>query len=336
MNILYLIGNGFDLAQGLKTSYQDFYEYLKTQTPINSVAELMMKEIQGQEIELWKDMELGLGKLTDKVKDKALFEEFYYDLCDKLREYLISQDDSYTPTKEITEKYIRDLVCPEDYLSNLGRRDYINYFNQFGDNRMINIVSFNYTDVFSKAIDATNPKLVLPSNRNNYYLQPILNIHGKLNTPYILMGVNDESQILNPEFAQDEDVWDYLLKPQSNYEIGTLIDSRVEQMILESHLIVTMGLSFGETDLNWWQTIGTRLKNGGKIKIIVFSYVKDLPVDLRKHQPIRRAKKKEFLIRCGFEENEHYKYIDNVNVCLNGGLFSPRSVIFNNGERLGL
>ena len=28
MNILYLIGNGFDLAQGLKTSYNDFYNYL--------------------------------------------------------------------------------------------------------------------------------------------------------------------------------------------------------------------------------------------------------------------------------------------------------------------
>ena len=28
MNIVYFLGNGFDKAQGLKTSYPEFYEYL--------------------------------------------------------------------------------------------------------------------------------------------------------------------------------------------------------------------------------------------------------------------------------------------------------------------
>ena len=31
MNVLFFIGNGFDKAQGLNTSYKDFYKYLKTQ-----------------------------------------------------------------------------------------------------------------------------------------------------------------------------------------------------------------------------------------------------------------------------------------------------------------
>ena len=30
MNVLYILGNGFDKAQGMKTSYPEFYEYLKT------------------------------------------------------------------------------------------------------------------------------------------------------------------------------------------------------------------------------------------------------------------------------------------------------------------
>ena len=29
MNILYILGNGFDKAQGMATSYPEFYEYLK-------------------------------------------------------------------------------------------------------------------------------------------------------------------------------------------------------------------------------------------------------------------------------------------------------------------
>lgn len=333
MNILYLIGNGFDLAQGLKTSYQDFYEYLKTQKPINSVAELMMEEIQGSETEFWKDMELGLGKLTKKVQDKAQFEVFYYDLCEKLRTYLTEQADTYRATPEIIDKYRRDLVRPDEYLNEREKLEYRNFFNVFGDNRIVNIASFNYTNVLDIAIDANNSEHKLPSFSGNYYLQPITNVHGRLNTSYLLMGVDDETQILNPSFANDEDVWDYLIKPQSNYEIGTLIDSRVEKNIQESNLIVTMGLSFGETDTKWWEAIGSRLKSGGKIRIILFIYNKDLPVDPRKQQPISRAKRKDFLRRCGIDENDYSKYIDNIYVCLNKGIFSPNTLIFNDDRR---
>ena len=28
MNVLYILGNGFDKAQGMKTSYPEFYQYL--------------------------------------------------------------------------------------------------------------------------------------------------------------------------------------------------------------------------------------------------------------------------------------------------------------------
>ena len=31
MNITYIIGNGFDINLGLKTSYRDFYEYILAQ-----------------------------------------------------------------------------------------------------------------------------------------------------------------------------------------------------------------------------------------------------------------------------------------------------------------
>lgn len=31
MNIVYIVGNGFDRNLGLKTSYQDFYKFYKAQ-----------------------------------------------------------------------------------------------------------------------------------------------------------------------------------------------------------------------------------------------------------------------------------------------------------------
>lgn len=335
MNILYLIGNGFDLAQGLQTSYQHFYEYLKTQTAKNAVSELMMEEIKGPDKPLWSDMELALGTFTQKVTEKSLLEDFYYDLCDKLRAYLISQDESYTPKAEIKDKYARDLVRPDMYLNERDKISFRNFFNLYNDTRHINIVSFNYTNIFDKIIDTYNSQLELPTTGHRYTLHPIVNIHGKLNTAYMLMGVNDESQIKNTEFAQDEDVWDYLIKPRSNFEIGSMIDDNAEMTIMASNLIVTMGLSFGETDAKWWRCIGTRLRNGGNIMLILFVYSKELPADPRRHQPHIRRIRKDFLNKCGFEENEHINYVDKIFVYLNSGLFCPNTFI-NNDERKGL
>lgn len=335
MNILYLIGNGFDIAQGLKTSYVDFYEFLKTQKPINAVASLMLEHIKGEDVELWRDMELKLGEFTKEVEDKELFEEFYYDLCDKLRTYLTAQEDSYKPTKEIQEKYIKDLVAPFVYLNERDKEDYRNYFTHFTSNRRIQIVSFNYTDVLEKSLDAYSENQVLPYSLYSYSLLPIMHVHGRLNTSYLQMGVNDEDQILNPEFSQDQDVWDYLVKPKSNYEIGDMVDDRFAGAIAEANLIVTMGLSFGETDSKWWKIIGNRMNNGTDIRVILFEHVKDLPIDPRKQLRIARTKRKEFLSKCGVEEINHGWYNSRIYVCLNKGLFNPKTYIFND-DRKGL
>lgn len=333
MNILYLIGNGFDLAQGLKTSYQDFYDYLKTQTPVNSIAALMLEHIKGPEVELWKDLELKLGEFTSEVSDKDQFEEFYYDLCEKLRGYLVEQADSFSPKKEVIEKYIKDLVSPFEYLNEREKNEIRKYYGEFADDRIIDIISFNYTDVLDRAIDAYNTGQNIPSTGYHYRLQPIMNVHGRLSTSYLLMGVNDISQIQNPLFADDENVWDYLVKPQSNLEIGSLVDSRAEDAILKSNLIVAMGLSFAETDSNWWKIVGARLRRDNDIRIILFEFVKDLYADERKHQPLIRNKRKEFLLKCGIEESKHTDYVNKIFVRLNQGLFSPNTVIFNDNRK---
>ena len=57
---LYIIGNGFDLAHGLKTTYFDFAEYLKKESPgffnyLNNIY---------NEDELWSNFEEALGKLN--------------------------------------------------------------------------------------------------------------------------------------------------------------------------------------------------------------------------------------------------------------------------------
>ena len=64
MRILYLIGNGFDLAQGIKTRYCDFYA-AKVQTLLadETIVGKLRNSIK-KDTETWADMEIGLGHFT--------------------------------------------------------------------------------------------------------------------------------------------------------------------------------------------------------------------------------------------------------------------------------
>ena len=79
MNVLYLIGNGFDLRLGLPTRYADFLKYYERQTPKLGAdlslqeetikkykkrffAEMAEREERGEE--QWKDLEIALGEFT--------------------------------------------------------------------------------------------------------------------------------------------------------------------------------------------------------------------------------------------------------------------------------
>ena len=84
MNVLYLIGNGFDLRLGLPTHYADFLEYYKRQTPklgagrsqqeetIKMYKERLFSEMAERKKrgeEQWKDLEIALGDFTSAFAD---------------------------------------------------------------------------------------------------------------------------------------------------------------------------------------------------------------------------------------------------------------------------
>lgn len=62
MKILYIFGNGLDIAQGLATRYSDFYKYLESKEGSFLLDE--MKDSISSTTELWSDMEVGLGVFT--------------------------------------------------------------------------------------------------------------------------------------------------------------------------------------------------------------------------------------------------------------------------------
>ena len=115
MNVLYLIGNGFDLRLGLPTRYADFLEYYKGQTlklgadrrrqeeAIKKYKERFfaeMAEREGRGEEQWKDLEIALGEFTTAFGDDVDgLCDFYEDMNRSLEAYL-AQCNSFEPTPE--------------------------------------------------------------------------------------------------------------------------------------------------------------------------------------------------------------------------------------------
>lgn len=130
MSNLYVIGNGFDLFHGLKTSYADFNEYLNTnEIDFGETAEFF--EFSADEEGLWKDFENDLSSFdVDSYFDyhnevDVTREDFrtseVYGLEDELSnqsEYLVSSiQEAFTDwigSVEINTKYKINAFTPSD------------------------------------------------------------------------------------------------------------------------------------------------------------------------------------------------------------------------------
>lgn len=311
MNIVYCIGNGFDIAQGLRTRYSDFYaQYTnKYSTSISPSAKKLRGSIKS-DYETWADLEMGLGAYTIYLNEDN-HDEAYFDLSDSLREYLKKEEKRFWPDATRKDEIIGDLVRP---YKTLLERDAAEISSILDKNPLedihINIISFNYTTTLEKLLPEHESVQICNLTHHNVYLDNIYHIHGTLDSAMI-MGVNDSSQVLNEAFHNNPDICDVLVKPQSNEAIRSNNVLICEKLITQADLIVIFGMSIGETDKLWWQLIGETILDN-KVKLIIFEHI-DKPIDFTRAQKIGAKRKeviKKFTSKLKFQP-EHIKIISN-------------------------
>lgn len=177
MDITFLLGNGFDLQCGLKTSYIDFYKYiLEKKYSIDLTQEMDKESISGidniiyseiyksrDKIETWADLEFQLGVFTKQLKEKNQvigelanrFLDDFEDLVEDLNEYLKYiqiQDDI-----EISENFSKVFFGTMDnFFEGLFSREYDEIKNILAANQYdqynYHFISFNYTNTLQKLI----------------------------------------------------------------------------------------------------------------------------------------------------------------------------------------
>ena len=253
MHILFFIGNGFDCNLGLHTAYRDFYPYYIKCFPDDRLAKSIADDYMR-----WSDLELGLGSYLSKV-NKSDIDNFYseksnIETC--LTEYLNNETKRLSLNSGIKEEFMKKLQSLPQQLS---RKDDIEMTKWINSNRTsihYGFISFNYTNILSRIIAQPykgTPILSHISNQTKYndIIDNPIYIHGSLEDR-IILGVNDKTQIINDDIANDPQESCFMIKNELNNQIGELRWEDTKTQIDKSQYILIYGMSLGDTDKNYW------------------------------------------------------------------------------------
>lgn len=323
MNVLYIIGNGFDLNLNLQTSYEHFFEYYKNQKNDNDIIIKLKENIKGKKKD-WSDLELALGGYFKELDSEEEFDMIFDDIKFNLSQFLKVQESNFNIQDVDSPKFLRDLIYPEEYLLFTDQVNLRNYFGKWINIEVkINIATFNYTkildDLFKEAI---NKNLLIQRHQNHKVkLGSILHIHGFVEKEMIL-GVNDDSQILNGEFLKNHYIKASFIKAEFNKTLKNGNNSDFSNKINNANLIIIFGSSLGDSDKIWWERIASRIND--ECKLIIFKKGPEiLPLQEHKLFKYEDQIKNYFMEKASIiDEDKIYYLKERVFVGINTNMFN--------------
>lgn len=291
MNILYILGNGFDKAQKMATSYPDFYKYLTDKVKNESALLGKMKSAITENTELWSDMESGLGEFTSATNNAEEFDSFYFELSEHLQNYLKNENNKFAPSDKLKNKFQSDFTTVSKYLGALDKTRFDGFLGTVSTSpKDINVITLNYTNTLEKIL-GLSPNITTKGFGGNTNLQNIIHVHGQLGES-IIIGVDHPAQMRNEAFRNNEDIKDIMIKIESNESMKETRHMECERLIANANVIVLFGVSLGETDARWWKLIGQNLKRRKNIAIIQHLYNPGA-INPTQRQKIRQLERKQ-------------------------------------------
>lgn len=332
MKTVFLIGNGFDINLGLKTSYNYFYNYyinLPRDRDHNLVQELKsyITEYINGENNNWSDLEIGMGNHTTKLNNFEDVEIVYDDINESIQNYVTEIDEAFNEKiEEFDFNLLRTNILKFNSFLTPAESSFVrSNAKSTSDYHTIDIISFNYTATIEKLLKIGSEPLEIGRAFYNSNIKSILNniihIHGSVDDP--ILGVNDKTQIANENLREDIRVQNYLIKPLMNQSLRHLNDNKTKEIINNSHLICLYGLSLGDTDKTWWELIGKRLLDG--VMLILFVYDKDTKrIPARKNEIRRRDWQDKFMNIANIPKESFEKVRNRIMITFNSPIFDIR------------
>lgn len=321
MQILYIIGNGFDLNLDLETSYNHFYQYYKT-VESDNVNVQKLKENISKTYESWSDLELELGNYTQHLGKIEEFDQISFDIGEELSKYLHLEEKKLENYEFDQQKFFDYLCFPEKLFLPADKEKLIELKQKWKNHHWnLNIYTLNYTTVIEKIFGDNQKNVLLANHSSNITIKlgEIKHIHGYLDNDMVI-GVNDKSQIKNESFHDNQDILESIVKSDCNRANRNNIDRQFTNKINSANLICIFGSSIGDTDNKWWELIGERLKSD--CHLIIFSKGAEIPPRIRHMQArAERTIRNSFLNKTKLSEKEMESAEEKIFIGLNTGMF---------------
>lgn len=333
--ITFIIGNGFDLSCGLKTSYSDIYAgYINGVEGVSKVVEAFQKELREHQEKgsdttwsRWSDFEMGLADYAKELHSEKELLECLEDFTWYIQSHLKLQEDSFIQQLKMSEDWKKAVLSEVDdslisFFEKLPENNSIHLFNS-ADNvggLKYNFLTFNYTSILDR--------LIVEINRQDYdsksgikYKTPI-HIHGTLSSGMTL-GIDNLDQLTGVNYTLSQTGKCALVKPYFN----SVFDSnRVMQgmnAIKNSNLICVYGLSLGESDLTWRNALMQWIQESTDHHLVFYSHKYSKKMELIAWQKIieENYAKIETLVLLGFDSSNYETYMNQIHVPIGESIF---------------
>ena len=155
MNVLFMIGNGFDRNLGMKTSFSHFYEYYCSLQSDDEAIKKVKEAIKNKKDMDWSDLEEALGNYSNTVDSKEEYKVVIRDIEEKLGNYLVEEYSSYhIPNRfqELNDNFTQFGIYFSD-----GPSELVATLLNKNEGINISIMSFNYTKTIEKIINSKLP-----------------------------------------------------------------------------------------------------------------------------------------------------------------------------------
>jgi len=254
MRNLIIVGNGFDLAHGLKTSFAHFGKYLKSNPQEYGVNLITLHNNQLFEVlskgklTLWNEVEYIYFDILTHINDGAYLQNYYSIYNGYSVEKL---NENFAELKKYLQSYLSIVV--QDNFKPV--ENYKNFFNAFRGEKAV-VLNFNYTNTVKEYTDVTDIDLI--------------HIHGEL--------YSAENPIIFGFAPLEEDSKTLLVENDNNYVRNikkfNYLFTKNEQL-LKKHLesneyrIIILGHSCGISDRLILKDI---FNSKNVVKIIPFYY----------------------------------------------------------------
>ena len=311
MNVCVLVGNGFDLALGLKTGYRSFIaEYINEHRESQGADIKWLCETIEKDLETWGDAEIAFGKLPFELARKNPTETYMSceeDFSVSFQKYLRRENKLFVVPEheqESTRKLILRSLLELPKWMTTGHRAKCRLVNP--KDVSVDFINFNYTDTLKQIVGVDLPiSQKIDSPLSEVTMHSVCHVHGTLDDG-VLFGVDSPEQIVNQSVRGYCSRTGETIKPRGAEVAGYAARAAGVELLRAADVIVTFGLSFGASDKSWWQLLWERVFDGGRhSQLIVCPYSLQRPVEILGNRMVRNyalEKKRVFHSFAGVNE----------------------------------